>query len=630
VVWQLEKTLVGIRAYLVGENAREHEEQLAGIRDAFPKGEAFLLYLACGLKPTEGMARLADRVEYYGDAPKGVGLPTQKIIEYALANGFARLVVVDGDGQHKPEAVAAMASRLGEKGADAVVPQRSKRVIFSREKLDGKTVEDVESAFLRMGWGAELKGLADLTPGLFLFRDAGKLAGFNAEENSWIGDYLLVEHCLKKKMSLTAPVIKIRENVYTLSNKRLLFREIAQLETHYGKTLQEVAVEIRKRPYDYLHGGSIGAIDGLIDEYRRFKYTERISGVKALILAGGRGTRLKPLTDTIQKQVFPIANKPLLRFIMETITRTGISEIGVIVGPKKEQIMAALGDGSDWNAKITYIEQDAPAGLAHAVLCAKGFLGESPFLMYLGDNLIEEDLTDFLFDFLESGNCSIMLTRVSDPSRFGIAELDPAGAIKRLVEKPKQTDSNLGIIGIYAFNPSVFGAIAKIKPSARGELEITDAIQKLLESGERVDYRVISGWWKDTGSIESVLDANALMLAQAEQGEGKFEKDDKTVIKGKACIGKGCRLSNSVILGPVSIGENTVITDSIIGPYTTLGANNKVKGCSITYSLTLDGVSLSDLREVYESVIGKYATVTGRQPSKRTVIVAGEGEKISA
>ncbi len=614
--------VVGVRAYLVPENVGEHAKQIREIRKAFP--DAFILYVSCGLKPPEEILTVANESIHYSDSPQGVGIPTEKIVAYALEKGFEKLVVIDGDLQHKPEQIAAIL-RSGQ--GDVAIPQRKKRILFSREKLDGKTIEDLENAFLRTALNVPF---ADVTPGAFVFQDARKLKGFTIGGKSWIGDYILVEHCVRNKLNIVAPEVDVHSNVYTISNKRLVFREIEELEKHYGKALQEIAVEVRKNPYSFLHGGTLSAIDEIIDEYRRYKYTEKISKVKALILAGGKGTRLKPFTDNIQKQVFPIANKPILHFVMDKITNTGISEIGVVVGPNKDQIMNALGDGSKWNAKITYIEQDKPAGLAHAVLCAKDFLKDSSFLMYLGDNMINDDLTDFLLDFVESGNCSITLTRVKDPSMFGIIELDSSGKIERLVEKPKHTKSDLGVLGIYAFNKKIFDAIAQTKPSPRGELEIVDAIQKLVEMGEPLHYRIIKSWWVDTGSIESMLEANALVLDQMAPAEkNDFKADEKTIVKGRVEIGRGCEFVNSTIIGPVSIGENTRIENSVIGPYTTLGKSNIIKNSSIIYSLILDGSKIDCAGELSFSVIGRNTIVKGRAPAEKKTVVAGDGEVVT-
>jgi len=627
----MQDVLVGIRTYLVENNLEECEEQVSEIRRAFP--EARLLLVNCGLDPTKRMTASVDEAITYSPRPTGLGEPTKMILDYAREKGFKELVVIDGDQQHYAEEIARLARE--ERGrADAVVPERKKRFLFARGRLDGKTIEDLMNAFLRSG----VKGgttIPDLTPGAYVIYQPSKLHGKNlTAENSWVGDLLLVQEMLEKKMKIASPRIGVRPNVYAISSENLVFKAIEQMERFYAAKLDEIASKVKENPYDYLYGGNLGLIDDVLDAYRDYQYKKKIVKMKALVLAGGKGTRFKPFTNTIQKQVFPLANKPLLHFIMEKIARTGITEVGVIVGPNKDQIRDCLKDGSNWNLNVTYIEQDNPAGLAHAVLCAKQFLGESPFLMYLGDNLLHEDVTNFLLDFLNSkAAASIMLARVKEPQKFGIAELDENGRIKRLLEKPKNPPTNLAIIGVYAFHNEVFNAISRIKPSARGELEITDAIQKLLEAGRPVDYRVISDWWEDTGNSASMLDANARLLDELKDaGSDAHEKqvDATSVVKGRVSLGAGAAIRNgSTVIGPAAIGENCIIDGSFIGPYTTLGNNNKVSSSQITYSLTLDNVVLENAKQLVFSIIGKNSRVTGTgKHEENAVLMIGDDTQI--
>lgn len=617
----MHKMLVGVRAYLVKDNLDEHVRQLSAIRKAFPS--AHVLYMACGLPVPAGAVPHADRIEHYSELPQGVGQPTERILQYAQEHALSPVVIMDGDLQHRPDQIAAIAAM--KTTADLVMARRKKRVLFSREKLDGKTVEDVQNAFLRLNFP---EAPEDITPGAYVVIHPEKFSGIRLSESSWIGDYVLAEHALKNNLAVATVDVDVHTNVYTLSNRKLLFREIAELEKRFGRPLQEVVARVRKNPYAFLHGGNLAALDDVMDEYRRHRFTQSIGEVKALVLAGGKGTRLKPFTETIQKQVFPIANKPILHFIMEKITSAGITEVGVIVGPNKDQVKKTLGDGSAWNARITYIEQDAPSGLAHAVLCAKWFLKDSPFLMYLGDNLIAEDLTHFLLDFVETKTSSILLVPVKDPSKFGIAEVDRNGKIVRLREKPKKTDSNLGIIGVYAFTPKIFDAIARITPSARGELEITDAIQKLMDLGEPLDYRVIRGWWIDTGTLDSLLEANFMVLDQMQHPRrDAFACDEESVIQGRVEIGKGCHISQSTIVGPVSLAPGTRVTRSFIGPYTALGPNSRVLDSRVQNTLTLEQAYINEANVMF-SIIGRNANVQGQGATDFQRVIAADNEHV--
>src|SRR4030095_7206104 len=275
---------------------------------------------------------------------------------------------------------------------------------------------------------------------------------------------------------------------------------------------------------------------------------------KGLILSGGRGTRLRPLTYTSAKQLVPVANKPVLFYGIEALAGAGIREIGIVVGDTREEIKTAVGDGSRWGVKVTYIEQDAPRGLAHAVLISEPFMGSDPFVMSLGDTLLNRGIDGFVEEFVrEKPAAQILLTRVPDPQMFGVAELDN-GRVVRLVEKPKEPKSDLALVGVYMFSPAVFESVKRIRPSFRNELEITDAIQDLIDRGLEVRPHLVDGWWKDTGKLEDMLEANRLILDTiARRVEGTVDAESR--IEGKVVIEAGAVVERSVIRGPVVIGE---------------------------------------------------------------------------
>lgn len=297
--------------------------------------------------------------------------------------------------------------------------------------------------------------------------------------------------------------------------------------------------------------------------------------MKGLILSGGKGTRLRPLTFTQAKQLVPVANKPVLFYGIEALADAGIRDIGIIVGDTKAEIKEACGDGQRWGIKITYIEQDEPLGLAHAVLVSEGFLGRDSFVMYLGDNILKSGIKSLVEEFKEKKpNSLILLTEVPNPQMFGVAELR-GGKVVRLVEKPKSPKSNLALVGVYMFDFHIFEAVRAIKPSWRNELEITDAIQYLVDQGYGVIPHLVSGWWKDTGKIEDILEANRLILENiTTQVEGSVDAASK--INGKVIIEKDVIVRNSTIRGPAIIGEKTEIVDSYIGPFTSVQ-----RGCKI-------------------------------------------------
>lgn len=352
--------------------------------------------------------------------------------------------------------------------------------------------------------------------------------------------------------------------------------------------------------------------------------------MKGLILSGGHGTRLRPLTYSQQKQLIPVANKPILFYPIEDIVEAGVKEIGIIVGPNKEQIMEVVGDGSRWGIQIEYIDQPEPLGLAHAVKISRDFLGDEDFVMYLGDNLLKGGIVKHIEKFNKSGaSASILLCEVENPQQFGVAQLNNDGSIKRLVEKPKNPPSNLALAGIYLFKPEIFGAIDNIKLSWRNELEITDAIQYLIDKKSRVDSAIVEDWWKDTGKPEDILEANHLVLDEMDScNEGKVE--DGAVIRGKVSIGKGTVIrKKAVIKGPVIIGKDCEIgPDTYIGPYTSIGDNSKIENAEIEYSVILDNATIKCKEKIVESLIGRNVKIHGREklPKGHKLVVGDQSE----
>lgn len=326
--------------------------------------------------------------------------------------------------------------------------------------------------------------------------------------------------------------------------------------------------------------------------------------MKALILSGGTGSRMRPLTYTKPKQLIPVANKPILFYIIEKVINAGITDIGIIVGDTGTEVISEIEAGGGWNANFTYIYQKEPLGLAHAVKTASGFLGDSDFLMLLGDNLFNTDLDGIIETFYSnSSNACILLYKADDPSQFGVAVVDNDVVVK-VVEKPKKYVGDLIITGIYAFDKSILQAIDRIKPSKRGELEITDALQNLIDCGGSVSCRLVNGWWKDTGNPKDLLEANSMILDEIET---KIETvSDKTVIiLGDAHIGKNVVIKDSIIKGPVAIDDDSVIVNSIIGPYASLGENARVANSVINNSILFDNVTIENIPKIQESLIGK-------------------------
>ena len=327
--------------------------------------------------------------------------------------------------------------------------------------------------------------------------------------------------------------------------------------------------------------------------------------MKGLILSGGKGTRLRPLTYTSAKQLVPVANKPVLFYGIEALVGAGITNIGIVVGDTQAEIRAAVGDGSKWGARVTYIEQDAPRGLAHAVLISEAFIGTDPFVMYLGDNLLNRGIVEFVEQFVREGPAAqILLTPVPDPQMFGVAELKD-NKVVRLVEKPKEPKTNLALVGVYMFGPEIFASAKRIKPSFRNELEITDAIQDLIDRGLRVNPHLVDGWWKDTGKLEDMLEANRLILETlTARVEGTV--DGASRLEGMVIVEAGATVEHSVIRGPAIIGPGARIKNAYVGPFTSIGKDVEIRHSEIEHSIVLEGSLIHDLDvRVADSLIGR-------------------------
>ena len=350
--------------------------------------------------------------------------------------------------------------------------------------------------------------------------------------------------------------------------------------------------------------------------------------MKGLVLSGGAGTRLRPITHTSAKQLVPVANKPILFYGIEDMAAAGITEIGIITGETGAEVREAVGDGSQFGVKVTYIPQDEPLGLAHCVLIAKDFLGDDDFVMYLGDNMLQQGLVDFIGRFeAERGAtqppaAQILLCEVPDPHRFGIAEVDDEGHVVRLVEKPEDPPSNLALVGVYLFSPKIHEAVASIEPSPRGELEITDAIQWLVDHGQRVRHDLLEGWWLDTGKKDPLLESNRRVLEELEPlVEGTL--DDQSDVDGRVVVEAGAVLVNSHVRGPAIIGAGTTLTNSYIGPYTAIAPGCTVTDSEIENSVILERALIDGVPRLVDSLIGRDTEVhrSGRRPRATRLMI---------
>jgi glucose-1-phosphate thymidylyltransferase len=356
-----------------------------------------------------------------------------------------------------------------------------------------------------------------------------------------------------------------------------------------------------------------------------------MEALKGLILSGGAGTRLRPITHTSAKQLVPVANKPVLFYGIEALVDAGITEIGIIIAPETgDEIREAAGDGSQFGASITYILQDRPAGLAHAVLTAEDYLGGSPFVMYLGDNLLRNGITDLVGAFREhEPEALILLTKVPDPWHYGVAELN-GDSIVRLVEKPKDPPSDMALVGVYMFTPAIFDAARSIEPSGRGELEITDAIQSLIDGGAKVESHTVAGWWKDTGQLADMLEANRLVLEDLERRiDGELDAESR--VEGRVVIEAGAVLERSLVRGPAVIGAGARIIDSYIGPYTSIDCDVEVIKTEVEHSILLAGASVNDLpARIEASLLGKGVKLArGKGMPKTLRMIVGDKSEIT-
>jgi glucose-1-phosphate thymidylyltransferase len=351
--------------------------------------------------------------------------------------------------------------------------------------------------------------------------------------------------------------------------------------------------------------------------------------LKGLILSGGRGTRLRPITFTSAKQLVPVANKPVLFYGIEAMAAAGIREVGIIIAPETgDEIREAAGDGSQFGVKISYIVQDEPAGLAHAVLTAEPFLGASPFVMYLGDNLLQGGMEELVNHFRGgAAEALILLTPVPDPQNYGVAELGASGNVVRLVEKPPEPATDLALVGVYMFTPQIHDAARAIKPSARGELEITDAIQWLVDGGRRVEPHIVQGWWKDTGRLDDMLEANRLILDTVDRRiDGELHDAQ---VDGRVVVEAGARLERATVRGPAIIGAGAVVRDAYIGPYTAIGRHCVIEGAEVEHSILLEGSSVRGLDGRMESsLLGKDVAISRgtRQPRAYRFMVGDKSE----
>ncbi len=352
-----------------------------------------------------------------------------------------------------------------------------------------------------------------------------------------------------------------------------------------------------------------------------------MSKLKGLVLAGGTGTRLRPITHTSAKQLVPLANKPILFYGLESLREAGVVEVGIIVGETRNEVMSAIGDGSAFGLDVTYIGQDEPLGLAHCVAIAREFLQESDFVMFLGDNLIKDGITEFANQFRARRPdvvAEILLAKVADPHRFGVAELDSDKQVIRLVEKPKNPPSDLALVGVYFFDKTIHEAVAAIKPSSRGELEITDAIQWMIDNGKKIGSQQISGYWKDLGQPEALLEGNRLVLEDlVPKMAGTCDED--SIIDGRVVVEDGVRLIRSRVRGPAIIGAGTKLVDTFVGPFTSIGAGCELISTELENCIVLQGSTIEGVSRLEGSVLGKSVTIRKRQILPRaTRLVVGD------
>jgi len=352
--------------------------------------------------------------------------------------------------------------------------------------------------------------------------------------------------------------------------------------------------------------------------------------MKGLILSGGKGTRLRPITYTSAKQLVPVANKPVLFRVIEAIVEAGITDIGIVVGDTAPDIKAAVENGKRFGARVTYIQQEAPLGLAHAVKISQDFTGDERFVVFLGDNVIEGGISGLIRDFETCDfDCQIVLKRVTNAQQYGVAELDDQGRIVRLVEKPREPKSDLALVGVYMFTALAIEAVNNIAPSSRGELEITDAIQWLVEHGYKVYPYIHEGWWIDTGKMEDMLEANRLVLDEIEPEIKGFADRDSRLI-GKVTLQKGSEVINSVVRGPAIIGEGTRLINAYVGPFTSIYHHCTVRNAEIEHSIVLENCSIIDIEQrIEDSLIGRNVEIVRSPPKPRALkLTLGDNSRV--
>jgi glucose-1-phosphate thymidylyltransferase len=358
--------------------------------------------------------------------------------------------------------------------------------------------------------------------------------------------------------------------------------------------------------------------------------------VKGLILAGGAGTRLRPITHTSAKQLVPVANKPILFYGIEDMAAAGITDVGIIVGDTRDEIIAAVGDGASFGVRVTYIPQDAPLGLAHCVLIARDFLANDDFVMYLGDNMLQQGLKGFVEEF-ESARTNapgdapvaqILLAHVDDPRQFGVAQVGTDGGVVRLVEKPAEPPSDLALVGVYLFDRHIHDAVRAIAPSARGELEITDAIQWLIEQGHVVRHQVLDGWWIDTGKKDPLLESNRLILELLEPRCAGFVDQD-SILEGRIVIEEGAQVLKSRVRGPAIIGARTIVERSFVGAFTSIAADCEIRDSEVDHSVVLEHSKIVGIIGVTDSLIGRQVEVTRSEQRPRALrLMLGDHSKV--
>lgn len=340
--------------------------------------------------------------------------------------------------------------------------------------------------------------------------------------------------------------------------------------------------------------------------------------MKGLILSGGFGTRLRPLTYTGAKQLIPVANEPIIFYGINALVNAGIKEVGIVVGDTAKEVRQVVGNGDRWDISITYIPQEAPLGLAHAIKISKPFLSDEPFVMYLGDNILKEGINDFVQQFQKAQpHALILLTEVPNPQDFGVAVIDDTGSVKKLIEKPKEPPSNLALVGVYLFNKDIFTAIGHIKPSWRDELEITDAIQWLLDNKYKVESHMVKGWWKDTGKPDDIIEANLLVLEGIEAHNQATCKDAS--INGRIRAEQGAMIEKSIVRGPAIIGKNAKIIHSYVGPFSSIGDNVTIENSEIECSVIMEGAIIRNVeKRIDRSIVGKNVLINVTTQSPRT------------